>query len=92
MSLEPPTDVAGTSTRVVPERAFIFVRLVPSFRIAKTEISNSPTATPIAAVQIAKSLYSGFTVSVGGSNMPAPTVRLVPGSIKMNEPVSRLWL
>lgn len=85
MSIEPPTDVAGTSTRVVPKRAFIFVQLVLSFNIAKTEISNSPTAT-----QIAKSLYSGFTVSVGGSNMPAPTVRFVPGSIRMNEPVSRL--
>jgi hypothetical protein len=43
-------------------------------------------------VQIAKSVYSGFTASVGGNSMPAPTVALVPCSIKMNEPVSRLVL
>lgn len=40
--------------------------------------------------QMAKSLYSGRTVSVGGSNMPAATVRFVPGSMRMNEPVRRL--
>jgi len=39
--------------------------------------------------QIAKSVYSGFTASVGGSSIPAPTVAFVPCSIKMNEPVSR---
>jgi hypothetical protein len=42
--------------------------------------------------QIAKSLYSGFTTSVGGKSMPAPTVALVPGSMRMNEPVNRLVL
>ena len=40
--------------------------------------------------QIAKSVYSGFTASVGAVNMPAATVAFVPCSIKMNEPVSRL--
>ena len=42
-------------------------------------------------VQIAKSLYSGFTSSVGGWSMPAATVRLVPCSIRMKEPVRRLF-
>ncbi len=42
--------------------------------------------------QIAKSVYSGFTASVGGNSIPAPTVALVPCSINMNEPVSRLVL
>ena len=42
------------------------------------------------APQIAKSEYSGFTASVGAASMPAPRVRFVPGSIKMNEPVKRL--
>src|SRR5262249_46067263 len=39
--------------------------------------------------QMAKSVYSGFTVSVGGSSMPAATVAFVPCSIRMNEPVRR---
>ena len=39
--------------------------------------------------QMAKSVYSGFTASVGGNNIPAATVAFVPCSIKMNEPVSR---
>jgi hypothetical protein len=43
-------------------------------------------------IQIAKSVYSGFTASVGGNSIPAPTVAFVPCSIKMNEPVSRLVL
>ena len=43
-------------------------------------------------VQIAKSVYSGFTASVGGNSIPAATVAFVPCSIKMNEPVSRLVL
>jgi hypothetical protein len=42
-----------------------------------------------ASAQIAKSLYSGLTASVGGNNIPAATVALVPCSIRMNEPVSR---
>jgi len=44
------------------------------------------------AAQIAKSVYSGFTDSAGGSNMPAATVALEPCSIRMKEPVSRLVL
>jgi hypothetical protein len=40
--------------------------------------------------QIAKSVYSGFTASAGGNNMPAATVALVPCSMRMNEPVKRL--
>ena len=47
------------------------------------------TASPQLTVQIAKSLYSGFTDSVGGNSIPAATVAFVPGSIKMNDPVSR---
>ena len=42
------------------------------------------------SAQIAKSLYSGFTTSAGGKSMPAATVALVPGSMRMNEPVRRL--
>ncbi len=38
---------------------------------------------------IAKSLYSGFTNSVGGYNMPEARVWLVPCSMRMKEPVSR---
>ncbi len=38
-------------------------------------------------IQIAKSVYSGFTASVGADSMPAATVAFVPCSIKMNEPV-----
>jgi hypothetical protein len=40
--------------------------------------------------QMAKSEYSGFTASVGGKSIPAATVALVPCSMRMNEPVSRL--
>ena len=40
--------------------------------------------------QIEKSVYSGFTASVGGKSMPAATVALVPCSMRMNEPVRRL--
>ncbi len=39
--------------------------------------------------QIVKSSYSGFTNSVGGCNMPAATVWLVPCSMRMKEPVRR---
>ena len=42
--------------------------------------------------QMVKSVYSGFTASVGGNSIPAPTVALVPCSINMNGPVSRLVL
>jgi len=41
-------------------------------------------------LQIAKSVYSGFTASVGGKSIPAATVAFVPCSMRMNEPVSRL--
>ncbi len=44
---------------------------------------------PLPPDQIAKSLYSGFTSSIGGSSMPAATVALVACSTRMNEPVSR---
>lgn len=44
----------------------------------------------ITGTQIAKSVYSGFTATVGADNMPAATVVFVPCSIKINEPVNRL--
>lgn len=62
------------------------------------EVSGSRrlTGRPVDAtpdsVQIAKSVYSGFTGSVGADNMPAPTVAFEPCSIKMKEPVSRFVL
>jgi len=52
-------------------------------------LTSCPTNAEFAD-QIAKSLYSGFTDSLGVASMPAATVALVPGSIRMNEPVSRL--
>src|SRR5437899_12452152 len=51
---------------------------------------DSKTGNPGMGIQITKSLYSGFTVSAGGKSMPAATVAFVPGSIRMNERVSRL--
>ena len=42
---------------------------------------------PINRTQMAKSVYSGVTASVGAESIPAATVALVPCSIKMNEPV-----
>ena len=55
--------------------------------VVKMEVGAEEPAEP--KFQIAKSVYSGFTASVGADNMPAATVALVPCSIKMNEPVNR---
>lgn len=49
-----------------------------------------PMNLPPDGAQMAKSVYSGFTASVGADNMPAATVALVPCSIRTNEPVNRL--
>jgi len=46
-----------------------------------------PVAVNYFKTQMAKSVYSGVTASVGAVNIPAATVALVPCSIKMNEPV-----
>lgn len=61
------------------------------------QLAPSPTGHPrhanpqSAPRQIAKSLYSGLIGSVGEFNITAPTVALVPCSIRMQAPVSRFF-
>ena len=75
---------------------FFGCRAIPAgdmFQAGLARAGGPPTvALPLNGNQITKSVYSGFTASVGGDNMPAATVALVPCSIKMNEPVSRFVL
>ncbi len=73
----------GRATRTRSFGKLLLVRLTGSERNLAAVCATGPG-------QIAKSLYSGLTSSMGGSSMPAATVAFVLGSIRMNEPVNRL--
>ena len=64
--------------------AFNFLCGRKGLRKAPVTRHRSP---PILGTQIAKSVYSGVTASVGAKSIPAATVAFVPCSIKMKEPV-----
>ena len=66
------------------------VQTTPRNHFGADPSNPSPSLALGWALQIAKSLYSGFTASIGGLSMPAATVALVPCSTKMKAPVSRL--